>query len=262
MPLAQWLIDLLGVWGPWMALAVARPAGFALVFSVFAWGHINSGILRMGFAMVLAMPLLSQGIDGHSLEELALPLPAALAKEVFLGVMLAFFASVPMAIAVGGGGIIDFYRGSFNGTMDPASGQITPVATLFAICALWIFANLGGFWIVAAMIYTSYEFWPVQASFPEFKGGAATFLHMIEMIALGALVLAGPMVFILFISDMVHLASTKFGKQINVTHLAFSSKNLLVAALLPVFMIVVVRALKDDFDLYRHAVKWMELAFR
>lgn len=176
--------------------------------------------------------------------------------------MLAFFASIPLAIAVGAGGFIDYYRGSFNGISDPAGGQITPVATLLAISSLWIFANLGGFWIISAMIYSSYEIWPVQSEFPVFDAGMDAFLQMIEALAKGALILAGPVVSLLFISDIAHLISTKFGKQINVSHLAFSSKNLLLALLLPLFMIVAVRAIKNDFDLYSMALEWMKVGFK
>ncbi len=257
--LANNLLDMAANWLPWYAIAAARPAGFTLLFAMFAWGRLNSGMMRMAFAMALSLPVFVASINAGEFHRLAMPVIPTLIKEVFIGSLLGFFASLPFAIAVSGGAIIDFYRGSFQGNPDPNGGQMTAVTSLFALIALWLFAQMGGFWVVASIIYKSYELWPVHMTFPTFRPGSKAVMDMIEALALGALILAGPIILILFISDMVHLVSSKFGKQINVTHMAFSTKNLLLALLLPVFSLVVMRSIKADFPMLEQSLEWMKI---
>jgi len=242
------VLDLVGEYVPWVVLAVARPFGFTLLFAMFAWGHVSNGIIRMAFALAIAMPLLANGIPAYGMEGLQLSFIGTLLKEIFLGAMLGFLCSVPLAIAVAGGGIIDFYRGTFIGDPDPSGGEATTHATLFAVIILWLFANVGGFQIVTDAIYTSYDVWSVKSGFPTFSPGADLLLQLLEKILLGALVLAGPITALMFLSDIIHLISTKFGKQIDVTQLLFSNKNIIALLALPLFVVVVIRFLRGELE--------------
>ena len=238
------LIDFVAQQAPWAALAVARPFGLTIIFYAFAWGHLNSGMIRMAFALAIAAPSIGSGLPIGSVEALPTAFPVLLVKEVFLGGLIGLIASAPLAIALGAGGIIDIYRGSSSGTPDPAGGDATPVATLLTVISLWIFASVGGFWIVARMIYQSYTLWPAPDPLPAFSPDLTALWAFAGGIALSALVLAGPVLALLFFSDVVHLVSVKFGKQINVSQMAFTSKNLLMAAVLPVFLLYAFRTLK------------------
>ncbi|MEO0329675.1 MAG: flagellar biosynthetic protein FliR, partial [Pseudomonadota bacterium] len=117
-----------------------------------------------------------------------------------------------------------------------------------AVITLWLFASIGGFQIITATIYQSYELWPANSVFPQFDPGADALLAMVEKILLSALVLAGPLLVLMFFSDIIHLISAKFGKQINVTHLAFSTKNLLAAIVLPFFLVTSIRFFKSELE--------------
>lgn len=259
---AEQLIDLVSFWSPWFALAVARPLGFAMLFAVFAWGNLNHGMIRMAFAMVLALPALSASFGETTLPVLELPIAVALVKEIMIGALLGFIGSLPLAIATSAGSIIDFYRGAMMGQPDPAGGEVMPVATLFAVIALWTFANLGGFWVCSAILYSSYNVWPVQSGFPEFSGNSGAVMDLIEHLLLGALVLSGPLLLLMFLSDLAHLVSSKFGKQINVTYMAFSSKNILLIAVLPFFLVLAVRAIQDDFGLLNQSLDLLRMIVR
>lgn len=256
---AEQLIDLVSYWSPWFALAVARPLGFAMLFAVFAWGNLNQGMIRMAFAMVLALPALSASFGESTLPVLELPIAVALVKEIMIGALLGFIASLPLAIATSAGSIVDFYRGAMMGQPDPAGGEVMPVATLFAVIAIWTFANLGGFWVCASILYSSYNVWPVQSGFPVFTANSGAVMDLIEHLLLGALVLAGPLLLLMFLSDLAHLVSSKFGKQINVTYMAFSSKNILMIVVLPFFMVLAVRAIQDDFGLLNQTLDLLRM---
>ncbi|MEM7291288.1 MAG: flagellar biosynthetic protein FliR [Pseudomonadota bacterium] len=242
------VLDLIGDYIPWVILAIARPFGFTLLFAVFAWAKLDSAILRMAFAIGIALPLFANGFPTYGPEQLEIPFLIALIKEILVGAILGLIASIPLAIAMAGGSIIDIYRGGLDSGPDPSGGMGSTYGTLFAVVALWLFANVGGFQIITSTIYSSYALWPLNAPMPEFNPGADALLQILEKILLGAIVLAGPILVIMFFSDLVHLISAKFGKQINVAHLAFSTKNLLAAMVLPLFLLVVVRLFKDEWS--------------
>jgi type III secretory pathway component EscT len=235
-------------WSPWVVLAVARPFGFTILFMPFYWAHAGNGMIRMAFAVSLALPALGFSTAVPDMAMLEAPYLLLLVKETVIGMVLGLLASAPLAIAVGAGGIIDMYRGATDGGADPSGGQSTVVANMLAVTSLWIFANIGGLWTCAAIIYSSYAVWPVTATLPPFAAGFDAALAVLEHIMLGAVLLSAPMLLIMFVSDVAFLASSKFGKNINVTFMSFSSKALIAAIALPFFMFVALRAFRTHYE--------------
>ena len=255
MPIGEFFnafLDIFAEYTPWVVLAVARPFGFTLLFAVFAWAKLSTGLIRMAFAIGITLPLLSNGIPSADIQ-LEMNFSAILIKEIMIGGILGFISSVPLAIAIAGGGIIDLYRGAFLGGPDPAGGETTPYGNLFAVLSLWLFASIGGFQIITASIYTSYDIWAINTTFPTFDPGADALLAVIEKIMLNALVLAGPLLIIMFMSDIIHLIGAKFGKNIDVGHLTFSTKNLIAIMVLPLFLVVSIRLFKGHME-FLHVV--------
>ncbi len=259
---ANLLLEYVAQHAPWVVLAMARPFGLTLIFYALAWGHLNSGIIRMAFALAIAMPSIGSGLPAAPVETLETPFLLLLAKELLIGVLFGFLASAPLAIANGAGGIIDMYRGSMMGSPDPASGEITVTANLLVVISLWVFAATGGFWMLSAAIYKSYELWPATNAMPNFSVDQRALWAFIGNLLLSALVLATPMLALMFFSDMMHLISVKFGKQINITHMAFSSKNLLFAALMPVYLVYVYQVMTGDKDAISSALDLMGSLFQ
>ncbi len=240
-------LDIFAQYTPWVILAVARPFGFTLLFAVFAWVKLGTGIMRMVFALAITLPLLANGVPSAEIV-LEMNFLALLLKEILIGALLGFASSVPLAIAVAGGGIIDIYRGAMLGSADPSGGEVTSYGHLFAIMSLWLFASIGGFQIITATIYKSYEIWAVNTVFPTFVPGADLLLEIVEHVLLNAVVLAGPLLVIMFLSDIIHLIGAKFGKSIDVGHLTFSTKNLIAIMVLPLFLVMSIRVFKDNLQ--------------
>ena len=240
-------LDIFADYTPWVVLAMARPFGFTLLFAIFAWTQVGTGMLRMVFAMGISLPLLANGIPSSEVV-FEMNFMALLLKEIMIGAILGFASSVPLAIALAGGGIIDFYRGAMIGSPDPSGGEATSYGSVFAILTLWLFASIGGFQIVTGTIYQSYDIWTVNSKFPTFDPGADALLLVLENILLGAVVLAGPLLIIMFLSDIIHLIGAKFGKNIDVGHLTFSTKNLIAMMILPLFLVMSIRVFKDNLS--------------
>jgi len=141
------------------------------------------------------------------------------------------------------------YKSFWNrlfGNPDPSGGEVTSYGNLFAVLTLWLFASIGGFQIVTGTIYTSYDIWAVNTVFPSFVPGGDVLLEILEHIFLNAVVLAGPLLVIMFLSDIIHLIGAKFGKNIDVGHLTFSTKNLIAMMILPLFLVMSIRLFKDN----------------
>lgn len=254
-------LDVFREYTPWVVLAVARPFGFTLLFAAFAWANLGTGILRMAFAIGITLPLLSNGIPSADIQ-LEMNFLSVLLKEIMIGAILGFVSSVPLAIAIAGGGIVDLYRGAAIGGPDPSGGETTPYGTLFAVMSLWLFASIGGFQIITATIYASYDIWAVNATFPTFDPGADALLEILEKILLSALVLAGPLLIIMFMSDIIHLIGAKFGKNIDVAHLSFSTKNILAMLVLPLFIVVSIRLFKGHLEFLTQVPEFVQSIIR
>ncbi len=97
-----------------MVILAARPLGFALVFTAFAWAHLNSGLLRIAFGLVLALPAIHPILGEAPAMVKGMPLPAfvMIGKELFIGILLGLLASLPFEALGGAGGIVDSMRGS------------------------------------------------------------------------------------------------------------------------------------------------------
>jgi type III secretion protein T len=254
--------NLFDAWAYWTALGLVRPFAFALFFAAFFWMNLGGGMLRMAFALAVLLPALSPDTPQHAPDELALPYFAAVVKEFLIGGSLGFTASAPFAVAAAAGGIVDLYRGAGEADPDPAGGQLSSFGVLLSVATLWLFANAHGFEIVSGLIYASYRLWPVQSPFPLFSGGADAFLTVLEAVGLGSLVLAGPVLTVMFLSDLVHLASAKFGKNINVSYLAFSNKNVVFALVAPFTVLVAVHAVRGHLALLGTSLDVLREAFR
>ena len=234
--------------GQLIILAAARPLGFSLMFTAFAWGRLNSGILRIAFALVLALPVMAPLwlISTTTLADLPAPFLVMLLKELLLGLIFGFLLSLPFEAMVTAGSIVDSYRGSGVPLATP-SGEATPFGQVFLVVALWIFASLDGFFIISDVIYASYGIWPLTNTVPPLTsdGLAAFFQFLTRLLKLAAIV-AGPMLVLLAAVDLVFAVSARIGKQINVTFLSMGVKALVAALALPAFAMVLVRIVQGE----------------
>ncbi len=232
-----------------IALAIARPYGLTMTFIAFLWFRIDSGVLRMSVAMAFAIPVFAYASPDFqaNIEASGVPFIILFLKEIIIGALLGWLISLPLSIAIGAGAIIDFYRGSFQGPPDPTGGQVTAIGNLFMISSLGLFASIGGFWILIDLLYESYISWPIYSPMPNITEGMGVILSMFTSLIKSSFILAAPIVTVMFITDMTYLIAAKLGKKINITFLAFSTKAMVSAILLPIFIFVFIRVQKEDF---------------
>ncbi|HET8729243.1 MAG TPA: type III secretion system export apparatus subunit SctT [Alphaproteobacteria bacterium] len=233
-----------------VALAMARGVAMATVLPVFTRMGIT-GILRNGVALALALPLIPQ-IAGE------LSLPAALGpwtlialalKEAFIGLLLGVAFGIPFWGAEAAGDVADLQRGASGAYLiDPsAAGEASVTGTLFVVVLLTVFFAAGGMTILADAYYRSYAIWPATAFLPGFSAELpGLLLGLLDRIMQLALIIAGPIILIMFVGDALLAIVSRFAPQLNVFDLSLSVKGAVFVLALPLYAVFLVDYLADS----------------
>jgi type III secretion protein T len=243
------LQDDLGAVTRLMVLGYIRPFGFSMIFMGFTWGSLNSSLLRTAFALAIALPVVVPGMP--EVIEKGLPQEMELitlaVKELLIGFALGYVASLPFAIVTSAGGIIDIYRGSAEPTPDPSGGMASPYGLAFQVMNMWIFAAAGGFMLIISIIYESYRTWPLLDVVPTMDNrGIEAAIMVLEAIGIGALIMAGPLLLLMFLVDMFVGLGGKVAPRLQMNGFDMLVKNLLLAVLMPFYLTVLLRVMENN----------------
>ncbi|MCP2223714.1 type III secretion protein T [Bradyrhizobium elkanii] len=211
-----------------MVTALARNGvimAFALPVMVFAWATRPADLDITRLASVLGLGL----------------------KELLLGCVL----GMPVAATIWGvetaGAFIDHQRGAtMTSLLRPASVNLdSPLGTFLAqLYATWLFVS-GGFFKLLAALYRSHEIWPLWSFYPEFGPAFVTgVLDLADLVMLLTLLLAGPAIVGMFLSELGLALVSRFAPQLEVFLLAMSVKSA-VALLLLILSLTIVLANAD-----------------
>ena len=215
-----------------VALIVARPLGFLVLFPVFGWLGMTP-LIRVVVAFAIALPMMASlpiAVEG---------LPFLLAKEFIIGAALGAILGVPFWAAEMAGSYIDVYRGAAASTVISPDGTSQPLVTgaLFSLALVAIFIVGGGLREVIDTLYRSFEAWPVLSLSPQTEQGLlplATGL-LTRVFAL-TLALAAPIVIAMVLGDLILAFASRFAGQINVFDTSLSVKNLIFLLILPLYL--------------------------
>ncbi|WP_287066515.1 type III secretion system export apparatus subunit SctT [Mesorhizobium sp.] len=231
------------------ALATTRTTGMTLIIPILGRG-IVTGLARNGAITALSLPVMAHAwatrpvnLDSWDLE---LILGLGL-KELLLGLVL----GMPIAATIWGveaaGTFIDNQRGAaMVSLLNPASGNhVSPLGTLFAqLFVTWLFAT-GGFSALIEALYRSHEVWPLWSLHPAFGPAFVTgVLHLADVIMLLTLLLAGPAIVVMFLSEMGLALIGRIAPQLQVFFIAMSVKSA-VALLVLVLSLTIILAEAD-----------------
>ncbi len=238
------LVDLFGPYLNGLAVSVARAIAMATVLPIFSRLGLT-GLLRNAVMIAIALPMLPQATaDLASLTPLG---PAQtlilVAKEAIIGVLLGLLFGVPFWAVEAAGEIVDMQRG-VNGAylLDPnASGQASPIGTLFVMVLLALFFAGNGLGLLAEALYRSYALWPVTAVLPPFTGETpALLLGLLDRVVRLALLLAAPLVIVMLLGDITLAVIGRMAPQLNVFDLSLSVKTAALLLVLPVYAVFLV----------------------
>ncbi|MGE0802448.1 MAG: type III secretion system export apparatus subunit SctT [Lautropia sp.] len=247
-------MEALAVYGPLsdtallLGLSMTRVAVAFLLVPLFT-AELIPPLVRN--AMFTAIALLSLALQ-PSAPPLAVgtwTLITMFAKEAFIGGAIGFFFAGILWAFQAAGQVIDTKVGMSQAQVtDPLSGQqVTLNGALFARLAGWVFMSGGGFMVMVGTLIESYAAWPVRAAAPSLAaGGMRLFETEFGRIMLLTLLVAAPVLVLMYLIEGVLGLINRFAPQLNVFSLAMSIKAVAAAWIVWIQITVLVQLLQDD----------------
>lgn len=193
-------------------------------------------LVRGGIAVAVMIPIVASNLERPlDLEPEALPIFLLMLRESAVGVVIGLGYGAFVAGIQAVGEIIDHQTGlTFTQNLDPVNGNNVSVTSIFLQHVMFAVLLVSGFLLfVVDSIYLSFEIWPIGEVLPNFA--AAVPLRMIQessrLFSL-ALLLAGPVVLVLFIVDAGASMLNRAAPQLNVFTLTLSLKSFIGIAVL------------------------------
>lgn len=221
-----------------LALVMARILPLFVVLP-FTGRNILPGLLRNVVVMAVGLFVLPMMVAEVSQVRLSgVALVGIILKEALIGLMLGVLIAIPFWALEAAGFIIDNQRGaSVAATINPITGHDTsPLGILFNQAFVAFFFLVGGFQILLGLIYDSYLQWHPLTFWPEITPAAAELmLSQINRLVMLALLLAGPVLVAMFISEVGLALVSRFAPQLQVFILAMPIKSGLAMLMLGLY---------------------------
>jgi len=234
-----------------MGLTMPRIMGVVMVVPIFTQLGLT-GLLRTGFVIALAFPLLPYTIDamqtfgdlgsGH--------FAAVVLKEGFIGLLIGFMFGLPFWGIQSAGDIADFQRGLMGAEIGDASqtSEASITATFLLLIMIVLFIVAGGMVVIVETIYRSHLIWPILDLTPKLSTDSATlFLRALDDLMRLAFVVGGPVIIAMFLGDAVLAAITRFAPQLNVFVLSMGVKCAIFVAFMPIYAVFILDYMGQAF---------------
>ncbi|MNJ17677.1 flagellar biosynthesis protein FliR [compost metagenome] len=210
--------------------------------------NLGGGLIRNGVACSLALFVYPAVADTLPATLSGLDLALLIGKEVLLGLLIGFIASVPFWAIEATGFIIDNQRGAtMASTLNPMLGsQTSPTGLLLTQTLVTLFFSGGAFLTFLGALFQSYASWPIGTFYPQIGGQWVDFFygqfsHLLRLCVL----LAAPLVIAMFLAEFGLALISRFAPSLNVFILAMPIKSL-VASLLLVLYVNILMSLAYD----------------
>lgn len=200
---------------------------------------IVKGMIRGGLSALLGI-WVAFGVP--HVDVLALGAAAVLGlalKELLIGLLVGFSASIVFWIAESVGALIDNQAGYNNVQLvNPMSGiESTPVADLLLQFAIILFYLLGGMLVFLGLLIETFKVWPVLSAFPSMDGALDVFVIQQHDLLMSATVkLAAPVLLVLMLIDVGLGLVTRMSEKIEPGNLAQPIKGAVAMLLLALFI--------------------------
>lgn len=170
-------------------------------------------------------------------------------KELFVGILISYFVSTIFWGLEIAGELIDLQRGTTaGGVFNPMLGaQESPMGGLFLRLAGYVFFSIGGFTSLLAVLFTSYQVYPIGEFLPPFlvEWQKHVFPFLTDIFQLGILY-AAPLLIIFFFMDFGLGLMNRFVAQLNVFFLSLPIKSGICFVFLTYYMSYVMEGFKKD----------------
>ena len=186
-------------------------------------------------------------------------------KEIAIGFSIGYLIGWVQWAVQAAGGLIDNQRGAaIASSIDPLQGEeASPLGQMFSqVYLTYIFAT-GAFLQVVGLIYNSYLLWPTTSGMPVLDAKFGEIILRMFDYAMGtAILLAAPIVAIMFVAEFALAMVSRFAPQIQVFVIAMPIKSLLAMFVLVFYFATAIPyAQKQLFSTFPK-VDWLYESFR
>jgi type III secretion protein T len=157
-----------------------------------------------------------------------------LVKEIFIGLLLGFFLSIPFIIVQSAGIFIDHQRGGASLMVnDPTiQNQSSPLGTMFNLVLIYLFFMIDGPFIVLDIVSQSYQIIPpdkmlTNAFFGENSQVFAKLIGILGNVVILSTQLAAPALIMILMTDFFLGIANRLAPQVQITFLGMPLKSLL-----------------------------------
>jgi len=221
-----------------LAVGMTRLATAFLLLPLFSSNLIPALIRNSIFvALTLVVLVAHEPVDINVLS--GTQLLRVFAVEVVLGAALGLFFGLFLWAFEAAGEVIDTAIGTSMAMIhDPISGnEVTLFGEFLGRWANYLFMASGGMILITGVVLNSYGLWPIGVPLPEialdsvkvFQAEFAGFFSLMLM-------LAAPLLLIIFLVDMSMGLVNRFAQQLNVLFLSISIKSVLSLVILAMLL--------------------------
>jgi len=227
--------------------------------------------IRVMFGVALTAIFLPQNLMlVHQEIPFAMPFVGFCIKELLVGTILAFLASIPFYIAQMSGSLIDFQRGAASLQItDPTTRtQTGPIGILYNLVLIALFFSLGGPLYFLDGVGTSYQMIPVDgflnATFfnahnPFWK----TIFQALSMMFTLCIQLAAPSLISILFMDMFLGIANRLAPQVQVVFLGIPLKSWVGIALLAASWNLIIQVMSKEtmqwFKTVNHLIHYLKI---
>jgi type III secretion protein T len=180
-------------------------------------------------------------------------------KEIAIGFAMGYLLGWVQWAVQAAGGMIDNQRGAaIASSIDPLQGEeASPLGQMFSQSYLTYIFTTGAFLQVLGVVYKSYAIWPATKAFPILDASfAPTVIGLFDHAMAAAIIMAGPVVAIMFVAEFSLAMVSRFAPQIQVFVIAMPIKSMLaIIVLIFYFSTVIPYAQRQQLDAVR-TVDW------
>jgi type III secretion protein T len=235
-----------------MVLTVSLPR-IMVIFNVlpFLGQRVMPAGIRNSLAIslsVMALPIVSAQLGSRDFDVAWWFL--IIAKEAVLGLMIGYVLGIIFWSVASVGALIDTQRGALSAQLfsPMISDQTSITGALFAQLAGVVLLTGGGMLVLLEVIYESYLLWPVDAYYPVLNiAGVTIFLELLDSLMYIMLLLAGPLVIVMFLIEIGFALLGRFVPQINVFLLAMPVKSAVAFLILAVYITYIAKYIHVEF---------------
>ncbi len=186
--------------------------------------------------------------------------------EAFLGIALGVFFGIFLWAFDAAGEVIDTAIGTSMAMIhDPISGnEVTLFGEFLGRWANFLFMASGGLLLITSVVLQSFASWPIGEPLPQLDAASVTqFQDQFTAFFSLTLMLAAPLLVVIFLIDMSMGLVNRFAQQMNVLFLSISIKSILSLGILAILLPVITDVFIDELQLHsQQAIGVVESLFR